>query len=78
MSYNATATAMPPQGGGSTSSGKNNKVRLELYASKLPNLAGAFKGTSDPFAIVTVLANNPGDKPRIIGKTEVYVLAHEC
>ena len=67
MSYDATATAMPPTQG--------NKVRLEIYASKLPNLAGAFKGTSDPFAIVTVLANNPGDKPRIIGKTEVYVTA---
>jgi hypothetical protein len=70
MSYNATATAtaMPPP---SSSGSGSNKVRLEIYASKLPNKAGAFKGTSDPFCIVTVLANNPGDKPRVLGKTEV-------
>jgi hypothetical protein len=59
---------MPPPPPSSSSS---NKIRLELYASKLPNVAGAFKGTSDPFAVVTILANNPKDKPRILGKTEV-------
>jgi hypothetical protein len=64
----ATATATPPTPSGSSA---GHQVRLEIYASKLPNTAGAFKGTSDPFAIVTVLANNPRDKPHILGKTEV-------
>lgn len=34
-------------------------------------MAGAFKGTSDPYAIVTLLAGDPRDKPRVLGKTEV-------
>lgn len=34
-------------------------------------LLGAFKGTSDPFAVVTKLSTKPGDKPRVLGKTEV-------
>lgn len=63
-------TSSPPDQHGSS----NNKVRLELYANKLLNVAGLGKGTSDPFAVVTLLASNPRDKPRIIGKTEVYVL----
>jgi hypothetical protein len=50
---------------------KVTKVQLSLYAQRLPNVAGAFKGTSDPYAIVTVLAGDPRDKPRILGKTEV-------
>ena len=36
-------------------------------------IAGAFKGTSDPFAVVTKLSTKPGDKPVVLGKTEVYV-----
>lgn len=28
------------------------------------------QGTSDPFAIVTLLASDPGEKPRVLGKTE--------
>ena len=38
--------------------------------SSLVNL-GAFKGTSDPFAVVTKLSTKPGDKPTVLGKTEV-------
>jgi Copine/C2 domain len=30
-----------------------------------------FLGTSDPFAVVTQLATNPNDKPRVLGQTEV-------
>ena len=28
-------------------------------------------GTSDPYAVVTLLANDPTEKPTILGKTEV-------
>ena len=48
-----------------------SRVRLEFFASRLKNVAGAFKGVSDPYAIVTLLADKPGEKPRILGKTEV-------
>jgi Ca2+-dependent lipid-binding protein len=47
------------------------KVELSLHASKLKNFAGAFKGTSDPFAVVTVIATQPGTRPEVLGKTEV-------
>mmetsp|Transcript_29570 Transcript_29570/g.60175 ORF Transcript_29570/g.60175 Transcript_29570/m.60175 type:complete len:680 (+) Transcript_29570:384-2423(+) len=47
------------------------KLSLTLHAAGLKNIAGAFKGTSDPFAIVTLLASDPGEKPRVLGKTEV-------
>lgn len=47
------------------------KVELSLHASKLKNVAGAFKGTSDPFAVVTLIATRPGQKPEVLGKTEV-------
>jgi hypothetical protein len=50
---------------------KVTKVRLELYAQKLKNIAGAFKGVSDPFAVVTLLSGDPKEKPRVLGKTEV-------
>jgi len=46
-------------------------VEISVRATKLPNVAGAFKGTSDPFAVVTLLPNNRESKPRILGKTEV-------
>lgn len=46
-------------------------VQISLRATKLPNVAGAFKGTSDPFAVVTVLPKDRDSKPRILGKTEV-------
>jgi len=47
------------------------KLNLSLKATQLKNVAGAFKGKSDPFAVVTLLANNREAKPRILGKTEV-------
>ena len=47
------------------------KLLISLNAQNLQNVAGAFKGTSDPFAVVTLAGNKPGDAPRIIGKTEV-------
>ena len=47
------------------------KLQLTLHATGLKNIAGLGKGTSDPFAIVTLLASNPGDTPRVLGKTEV-------
>lgn len=50
---------------------KTQTVQLELHAQNLKNVAGAFKGTSDPFAIVTLLANDPTEKPKVLGKTEV-------
>ncbi len=56
---------------------KSTKVRVELYASKLKNVAGAFKGTSDPYAVVTLLANDLNEQPRVLGKTEVCVF-HFC
>jgi len=47
------------------------KVQLSLYARKLPNVAGAFKGTSDPFAVVTKVVEVGGGQPEVLGKTEV-------
>jgi len=47
------------------------KLQLTLNAAKLKNVAGLGKGTSDPFAIVTLLATGPGETPRVLGKTEV-------
>ena len=47
------------------------KLLISLNAEILKNIAGTFKGTSDPFAVVTLTGNKPRDTPRIIGKTEV-------
>jgi hypothetical protein len=46
-------------------------LELSLYAVKLKNAAGAFKGTSDPFAVVTKIATQHGEKPEVLGKTEM-------
>ena len=54
-----------------TESNKITRVQLSLYAQRLPNVAGTFKGTSDPYAIFTLLASDPRDKPKILGQTEV-------
>jgi hypothetical protein len=54
-----------------TESNKMTKVQISLYAANLKNVAGAFKGKSDPYAIVTLLAGGPQEKPAILGKTEV-------
>lgn len=47
------------------------KLQLSIYARKLSNVAGAFKGTSDPFAVVTKIAVEGGGQPEVLGKTEV-------
>lgn len=47
------------------------KVEVSIHAIKLKNVAGAFKGTSDPFAVVTKIATSQGTKPEVLGKTEV-------
>lgn len=53
-----------------TDSNKMTKVQISLYASNLKNVAGAFKGKSDPYAIVTLLSGGPMERPEILGKTE--------
>lgn len=45
------------------------KVELSLYALKLKNVAGFAHGTSNPFAIVSLLTK--GVPPRVLGQTEV-------
>ena len=55
-----------------------SRVRLELYAKGLPNVAGFGKGTSDPFAVVTRLASDPSQAPQVLGKTEVCVVDGFC
>jgi hypothetical protein len=52
---------------------KNNteKVRLELYAHAVPGGGGHLRQKGNPFAVVTLLANNPQEQPRILGRTEV-------
>ncbi|GAX19852.1 hypothetical protein FisN_1Lh692 [Fistulifera solaris] len=47
------------------------KLEISVHALKLKNVAGAFKGTSDPFAILTQVAATPGTQPNVLGKTEV-------
>lgn len=47
------------------------QIELSFHALKLKNVAGALKGTSDPYAVITQLATVPGTKPRVLGKTEV-------
>lgn len=49
----------------------HESLLLTLSASNLKNVAGVGKGTSDPFAIVTLLATGSGETPRVLGKTEV-------
>jgi fructose 1,6-bisphosphatase len=50
---------------------KQTRVQISLYASKLKNVAGTFKGKSDPYAVVTLLAGGLQEKPEVLGKTEV-------
>jgi hypothetical protein len=54
-----------------TDSNATTKVQISLYAAKLKNKAGLGKGTSDPYAVVTLLAGGSMEKPAILGKTEV-------
>jgi hypothetical protein len=48
---------------------KMMKVELSLHASKLKNVGG-LGGKSDPYAVVTHISTQPGQKPQVIGKTE--------
>jgi hypothetical protein len=53
---------------------ENNRVErviLSFHAQRLKNVAGAFKGTSDPYAVVTLLAADPTQQAKILGQTEV-------
>lgn len=50
---------------------KTERIQLSLYAQNLKNVAGLFKGTSDPYAVVTQIASTLGQRPHILGKTEV-------
>ena len=50
---------------------KHTKVQINLYAAKLRNVAGLGKGKSDPYAVVTLLAGDSSERPRVLGKTEV-------
>ena len=47
------------------------KLQLSFKATKLRNIAGAFKGISDPFAVVTLLSNDRDAKPVVLGQTEM-------
>lgn len=49
------------------------RIKISLYAQNLKNVAGMFKGTSDPYAVVTQIANanQPSVQPKVLGKTEV-------
>lgn len=58
---------------GRSGGGTTNRVRMSIHANGLKNVAGAFKGTSDPFAVVTLLGSSPTEAPTVLGKTEVYV-----
>jgi len=51
--------------------GSTMKVQLSFHAKKLRNVAGAFKGISDPYAVVTLLSSEHGEKPTVLGKTEI-------
>ena len=47
------------------------KVQISIRATNLTNVAGAFKGVSDPYAVVTLVPNDHNERPEILGKTEV-------
>jgi len=46
------------------------KVQLSFKANGLRNVAGTFKGTSDPYLIVTQMHSGKGKRPTVLGKTE--------
>ena len=48
------------------------RVRIELYAHNLTNVANVFKGVSDPYAVVELVGNNDtNQETKVIGRTEV-------
>jgi hypothetical protein len=53
------------------SNNKETRVQINLYATKLKNTAGLGKGTSNPFAVVTLLAGGHSEQANILGKTEM-------
>ncbi|CAJ1930913.1 unnamed protein product [Cylindrotheca closterium] len=48
-----------------------SKYQITIYASSLKNVAGFGKGTSDPYAVVTLLAGSDDERAHILGRTEV-------
>jgi len=46
------------------------RLHLSIRAQKLPNVAGMFKGTSDPFAVVTLSTQDRNIPPIKAGRTE--------
>lgn len=50
---------------------RKNKYQVSVYASNLKNVAGFGKGTSDPYAVVTLLAGSDDERAHILGRTEV-------
>ncbi len=47
------------------------QLRLTLHATGLKNIAGAFKGTSDPYAEVKLLVSGSDEQPEaLLGRTE--------
>ena len=48
-----------------------SRFRIELFANKLTNVAGPFKGISDPYAVLTLLPNSTNKQAQEVGRTEV-------
>lgn len=73
MNGSSTTTSTSLTNAVNTGNNGNEKVRLQLYAQGLPNVSGGHlsRRSADPFAVVTILANDPNEKPIILGKTEV-------
>ena len=46
------------------------RLQVHLSAKGLKNMAG-FRGTSDPFAVVTVRGDDVNNRPRVVGQTDV-------
>ena len=57
------------QQGANTGIHSTEKLSLSLKAKDLKNVAGTFKGTSDPYATVTVFSYR-SHNPVVLGKTE--------
>jgi len=47
------------------------KLKLSLQAENLKNVAGMFKGISDPYAEVSMISSQGNTEPQVIGRTEV-------
>jgi len=47
------------------------KIEVSVHAVNLKNVAGAFKGTSDPFVVATQIATSKGSHAKVLGKSEV-------